>query len=78
MGDSYFAHPTTGFQHLGLLEALQPDCLILQSIDCTERTMLIDVYAMPNKVDVFVLYIWVGVSLHVPSYRIPSDIETGT
>jgi hypothetical protein len=22
MGDSYFTHPTTGFQHLGLLEAL--------------------------------------------------------
>ena len=67
MGDSYFAHPTTGFQHLGLLEALRPNRLILQSVDCTERTTLIDVYAMPNKVDVFVLYIWVDVSLRVPS-----------
>lgn len=55
-----FCHPSTGFEHLGTLEALQPHRLIAPT---TEQNTSFGAYGLTNVEDAFVLYIWVGVSL---------------
>lgn len=65
MNDPNFGHLLTGLKQLGLLEELGPGHLIQPTIDCEERTALMQAHELDNALELFVLYIFTGVSLKV-------------
>ena len=69
-----FGHIQMGFKHLSALEALSANCLIKPMQDCEQRTSLMDVNDLDNALDLFILYIWTGVSLKVNDQYIYSNI----
>jgi hypothetical protein len=65
MNDPNFGHLLTGLKQLGLLEELEPDHLIQPAMDCQERMALMQAHELDDALELFVLYIFSGVSLKV-------------